>query len=43
MEKIGANFERKPGDTRGCSCCGFWLMGMMALPLLATILLVIAL
>jgi len=43
MENIGTNFERRPGGRRGCSCCGFWLMGMMALPLLATLILFVAL
>jgi hypothetical protein len=43
MENTGMNFERRPGGRRGCSCCGLWMMGLMALPVLATLLLIVAL
>lgn len=37
------NLVRQPGRRGGCSCCGFTMIGLVALPVLAVVLLFAAL
>jgi hypothetical protein len=43
MGQTGAGLVRQPGRRGGCSCCGFTMLGLVAMPVLAVVLAFVAL